>query len=173
LPTYIALLRGINVGGARKVPMGDLRELCGALGHADVRTYIQSGNVVFTAKSAPPARIRTALEKRIEENFGFEVTVLLRTAAELAALTKRNPYGLDAHVTFLEAPADAKKAKAIDPAPFVPDEFEIRGAEVFVRCRNGYGTTKINNTFFERKLATKATTRNWKTVTTLLEWSSD
>ena len=66
--------------------------------------------------------------------------MLLRTAAELAALTKRNPYGLDTHVTFLEAPADAKKARAIDPAPFAPDEFEIRGREVFVRCPNGYGT---------------------------------
>jgi uncharacterized protein (DUF1697 family) len=171
LPTYIALLRGINVGGARKVPMSDLREMFDTLGHTDVRTYIQSGNVVFAAKTAPPARVRAALERSIEKHFGFAVTVLLRTPAELAAVAKRNPYGVDAYVTFLEVAADAKKAKAIDPAPYLPDEFKIDRAEVFLRCPNGYGNTKINNTFFERKLATKATTRNWKTVATLLEWA--
>jgi uncharacterized protein (DUF1697 family) len=173
VPIFIALLRGINVGGARKVPMSDLREMFDTLGHSRVRTYIQSGNVVFTAKSAAPARLRAALEKSIAASFGFEVTVLLRTPAELATLAKRNPYGAEAYVTFLEAPADAKKVKAIDPAPYQPDEFKVQGAEIFLRCPNGYGNTKINNTFFERKLATKATTRNWKTVTTLLEWAKD
>jgi uncharacterized protein (DUF1697 family) len=172
LPTYVALLRGINVGGARKVPMSDLRELFGSLGHSKVRTYIQSGNVVFTAKSSPPSRIRAALERSVEKSFGFEVTVLLRTPAELGAVAKRNPYGADAYVTFLEAPADAKKVKAIDPAPYRPDEFKVQGTEVYLHCPNGYGNTKINNTFFERKLATRATTRNWKTVSTLLEWAN-
>jgi uncharacterized protein (DUF1697 family) len=171
VPTYVALLRGINVGGAHKVPMSDLRTLFETLGHADVRTYIQSGNVVFTAKAGTPARVRAALEKSVAGEFGFDVTVLLRTAPELAATMKRNPYGEDAYVTFLEEPADATKVKAIDPAPFAPDEFAVHGREVFVTCPNGYGRTKINNTFFERKLATKATTRNWRTVTTLYDWT--
>jgi uncharacterized protein (DUF1697 family) len=171
LPTYVALLRGINVAGARKVPMADLRGLFGALGYADVRTYIQSGNVVFNAPAGAPTRIRSAVEKAIEEAFGFDVTVLLRTAAEMKATAKQNPYGDDAYVTFLDDTPDAKRVKALDTAAFAPDEFAIYGRDVFVRCPNGYGRTKINNTFFERKLATKATTRNWRTVTTLLEWT--
>ncbi len=115
--------------------------------------------------------MRTALEREIERTFGFEVTVLLRTAAELAALPERNPYAGGAYVTFLDGSPDRKLAAALDPAPFAPDEFELHGREVFVRCPNGYGRTKINNMFFERRLATRATTRNWKTVTTLTEWA--
>jgi uncharacterized protein (DUF1697 family) len=171
MPRYVALLRGVNVSGSRKVPMSDLQKLFEALGHSDVRTYIQSGNVAFTAKAATPAPVRAAIEHSLETHFGFGVTVLLRTRAELAAIVKRNPYGDEAYVTFLEEPADTKRVKAIDPAPFAPDEFVVHGREVFLRCPNGYGRTKINNTFFERKLATKATTRNWRTVTTLYEWA--
>jgi uncharacterized protein (DUF1697 family) len=170
LPTYIALLRGVNVAGQRKVPMGDLRSLFATLGYTDVRTYIQSGNVVFTAKTGTPARIRSAIETALEHDIGFDVTVLLRTTAELAAVVKSNPYGADAYVTFLDGAPDKKLVAAIDAAQFAPDEFAVKGHEVFLHCPNGYGRTKINNTFFERKLATKATTRNWKTVTTLLDW---
>jgi uncharacterized protein (DUF1697 family) len=172
MPRFVALLRGINVGGARKVPMSSLRVLFESLGFTDVRTYIQSGNVEF-AGTGTAARVRTTIEKGIANEFGFDVTVLLRTRAELAAIVKRNPYGEDAYVTFLSEPADAKRVKAIDPAPFAPDEFVVHGREVFLRCPNGYGRTKINNTFFERKLATQATTRNWRTVTTMLEWASE
>ena len=171
MPAYVALLRGINVGGARKVPMSDLRALFATLGHTGVQTYIQSGNVVFGAKAGTPARVRSAIEKAIEAEFGFEVSVLLRTAADLAAVVKRNPYGADAYVTFLDDSAAPARVKAIDAKEYAPDEFVVQGREIFVRCPNGYGRTKLNNTFFERKLATTATTRNWKTVTTLLEWA--
>jgi len=172
LPAYVALLRGINVGSGRKVPMAELRALFATLGHTNTRTYIQSGNVVFTAKAAQPERVRTAIEDAVGNEFGFEVGVLLRTPAELASVVKRNPFGADAYVTFLDVVAPAKAVTAIDPAPFRPDEFAVSGREVFVRCPNGYGRTKINNAFFERKLATRATTRNWKTVTTLSEWAA-
>jgi uncharacterized protein (DUF1697 family) len=171
VPKYIALLRGVNVGG-RKVSMTDLRARFDTLGHTDVRTYIQSGNVVFTAQAGQPARVRAAIEAALANDFGFDITVLLRTPAELAQVVKRNPYGTDAYVTFLDGAADKTRRSAIDSAPFAPDEFKVHGQEVFVRCPNGYGRTKINNTFFERKLATKATTRNWNTVTTLLEWAT-
>jgi uncharacterized protein (DUF1697 family) len=170
LTVYAALLRGINVGTGRKVGMSELRALFGTLGHTDVRTYIQSGNVVFGA-TGTPARVRSALEREIERTFCFEVTVLLRTQADLAALDRRNPYGAAAYVTFLDGTPDRKLVAALDPAPFAPDAFEVHGREVFVHCPNGYGRTKINNAYFERKLATSATTRNWKTVTTLTEWA--
>jgi len=170
LSRFIALIRGVNVGG-RKVPMGELRTLFDELGHTDVRTYIQSGNVVFDAKGQP-ARVRSTIEQALQLAFGFEIAVLLRTPAELARVAKRNPFGSDAYVTFLEAAADRKLVGTIDPGTYLPDEFDVDGREVYVRCPNGYGRTKINNTFFERKLSTRATTRNWNTVMLLLEWAT-
>jgi uncharacterized protein (DUF1697 family) len=167
----IALLRGVNVGG-RKVPMAELREVFEDLGHGNVRTYIQSGNVVFDAKGSVQT-VRTALETAIDRAFSLDVTVLLRTPAELAKVVKTNPFGSDAYVTFLDGAPDRKLVAALDPAPFAPDEFRVVGQEVYVRCPNGYGRTKINNTYFEKKLATRATTRNWNTVETLLDWAND
>ena len=172
MPTYIALLRGVNVGTGRKVPMNELRALFDSLGHTDVRTYIQSGNVVFTAKGAAPARVRSAIEQGITRDFGLDVTVILRKRDDLAKVLERNPFGTEAYITFLTDLPDRKRVAALDPAPYSPDEFVVHGREVFVRCPNGYGRTKINNTFFERKLATRATTRNWKTVTTLHDWAA-
>jgi uncharacterized protein (DUF1697 family) len=166
----IALLRSVNVGG-RTVPMSRLRELFEQLGHANVRTYIQSGNVVFEAKG-PASGVRAALEHEIDATFGFDVTVLLRTPPELAKVVAQNPYDSDAYVTFLDGVPDRTRVTALDPAPFAPDDFRVIGQEVYVRCPNGYGRTKINNTFFEKKLATRATTRNWRTVETLLEWAA-
>jgi uncharacterized protein (DUF1697 family) len=171
VPTYVALLRGVNVGG-HKVPMTALRALFDELGHTDVRTYIQSGNVVFGAKTGTPARIRSTIQKDLLGEFGFDITVLLRTPAELAKVIKRNPFSKDPYVTFLDDAPARKLVQAIDPAPFAPDEFAVDGHEVFVRCPNGYGRTNINNTFFESKLATTATTRNIKTVATLHEWAT-
>jgi uncharacterized protein (DUF1697 family) len=166
----VALLRGVNVGG-RTVPMAGLREAFEQLGHTNVRTYIQSGNVVFDAKGSTP-EVRSALERAIDETFGLAVTVLLRTPAELAKVVAQNPYGPDAYVTFLEVVPDRHRVAALDPVAFAPDEFRVIGREVFLRCPNGYGRTKINNTFFEKKLAIRATTRNWRTVETLLEWAT-
>ena len=171
MPTYVALLRGVNVGG-RKLPMADLRATFDAIGHTDVRTYIQSGNVVFHAGGAPADKLRADIEAAIAHDSGLDVTVLMRTPAELTRVLKRNPYGADAYVTFLDDKPTAKQIAAVDPAPYAPDEFTVDGREIFLRCENGYGRTKINNSFFERKLATRATTRNWNTVQILHEWAT-
>ncbi len=170
MPTYIALLRGVNVGG-RKLAMADLRASFEAIGHTDVRTYIQSGNVVFGATGAKTT-VRTTIERAIHHDSGLDVTVLLRTPAELTSVVKRNPFGVDAYVTFLDTKPTPKQIGALDFKQFAPDEFAIDGREVFVRCPNGYGRTKINNAYFERKLATKATTRNWNTVLLLHDWAT-
>lgn len=159
------------MSGRNKIAMSDLRTGFETLGHTEVRTYIQSGNVVFAAKRGTAARLQSAIEKSIATNFELDVTVLVRTRAELAAVLERNPFGTEAYVTFLDAVPARARVAALDPAPYAPDEFTVHGREVFVRCPNGYGRTKINNAFFERKLAAKATTRNWKTVTTLYDWS--
>lgn len=172
MPTYVALLRGINVGGRRKIAMSHLRATFAALGYAEARTYLQSGNVVFTAKTGSVAKVRSAVELRLDHDYGFDVKVILRTRAELATTLKNNPYGADAYITFLDRAPDRARVKAIDATRYAPDEFAVHGREVFVRCPNGYGRTKINNTFFERALAADATTRNYKTVTTLYEWTA-
>jgi uncharacterized protein (DUF1697 family) len=169
--TYVALLRGVNVGG-RKVAMSELRAVFEELGYSDVRSYIQSGNVVFGAGGGTAARIRSTIESDLASEFGFDIAVLLRTPAELGRVVKHNPFGKDAYVTFLDKAPAAKLVAAIDPAPYAPDQFEVHGHEVYVRCPNGYGRTKINNTFFEKKLATRATTRNWNTVALLHEWAT-
>lgn len=164
----------MNVGG-RKVNMKRLKEVLGDLGLSDVATYVQSGNVVFRTQGAVEAR---PLEDAIEGEFGIDVTVVLRTAKEMAAVMKRNPYlaaGADRsrlYVTFL-ADKPAKGAlDGVDLATFAPDEFQLIGRELYLHYPNGYGRTKLSNDFFERRTKLRATTRNWNTVTKLVELSS-
>ena len=150
--------------------MADLRALMEELGHAEVASYVQSGNVVFTARGSASA-VAKALEGAISSSFGLDVRVLLRTKPQLSAVVKGNPFDADPktlHVMFLEAAPRAAAVKAIDPEPFAPDEFVVKGKEIYLHLPNGMGRTKINNSFFERKLNMAGTGRNWKTVTTLL-----
>ena len=173
--TYVAMLRGINVSGRNKIKMPDLQALFVGLGHGDVTTYIQSGNVVFTSSAKGAPALESAITARIARDFGLDVGVVLRTKAELAKVIAANPYvrgGADLsklHVTFLGAKPEAALVHALDGHTSPPDEFEVVGREVFLHCPGGYGNTKLNNAFWERKLKTSATTRNWNTVTKLLE----
>jgi len=172
----VALLRGINVGKTKRMAMADLRELMEDAGYDDVRTYVQSGNVVFRSDGAIEAK---PLEDAIEDQFGIDVTVILRTAKELATVVSRNPYlaadpDVDRsrlYVTFL-ADRPAKGAlDGIDLATFAPDGFQLIGRELYLHYPNGYGRTKLSNDFFERRTKLRATTRNWNTVTKLVELS--
>jgi uncharacterized protein (DUF1697 family) len=173
---YVAMLRGINVGGHAKVAMADLRHELADLGYDDVRTYIQSGNVLFRA-SGSAAALQSAIEERLEARFALSITVVLRTDAQLSAVVEHNPLvggGRDParlHVTFLASKPLAARMAGLDDATFSPDEFRIVGREVYLHCPQGYGNTKLNNTFFERKLGVASTTRTWKTVTTLSDMS--
>ena len=175
LGTYIALLRGINVSGHRPVKMDRLRELLDALGHTDVSTYLQSGNVVFHTQRRTPGELASTIGRRIAKDLGLDVAVIVRTKQELAKVVGGNPFatrGVDAahlHVTFLRERPTTAIVRAVEPASYLPDTFAIAGREVYLRCPNGYGRTKLNNAFFERTLGTTATTRNWKTVTALLD----
>jgi uncharacterized protein (DUF1697 family) len=171
LPTYVALLRAVNVGG-RRVSMADLRTLFTDLGAEDVVTYVQSGNVVFGSPKKP-GPLTNEVEQRIEKAFGIDVTVLLRTQAQLAKVLDANPFpdaepkGL--HVTFLADTPERKLVAGLDPERGAPDEFRVVGREVYLHCPNGYGRSKLTNAYFEKQLAVAATTRNWRTVTTLSE----
>jgi uncharacterized protein (DUF1697 family) len=172
VPTYVALLRGVNVGGSRKLPMKELAALLGSLGLEDVVTYIQSGNAVFRAPAGGRAELGRRIERAIEQAVGLDVTVVLRTPAELAKVLESNPFGADVaklHVVFLGARPTKAAAARLDPERSPPDEFRLVGAEIYVRFPGGSGRSKLSNDYFERTLGVRATMRNWRTVTKLLE----
>jgi uncharacterized protein (DUF1697 family) len=167
------MLRGINVGGKNKIKMADLEALFVGLGHADVITYIQSGNVVFKSPTKNASTLASVIEKRITRDFGLGVAIVLRTKAELGKVIAVNPFaGVDlakVHVTFLADKPEAALVRALDDHASPPDEFRIVGREVYVYCPSGYGNTRLNNAFWERRLKTSATARNWNTVTKLFQ----
>ena len=175
MPTYISLLRGINVSGQKKVPMAELREVYEALGFASVQTYIQSGNVIFQSEETKVAVLRDRLEEAIRQFFGFDVVVLLKTAEGLRQVVEHPLFSSRSetinylYITFLAARPDPARVAALSPPEPGGDEFQVVNREVYVFCPNGYGRTKLNTTFFERALKVHATTRNGKTTRKLLE----
>jgi uncharacterized protein (DUF1697 family) len=173
--THIALLRGINVGGKNKLPMKDLAALFRDAGCDRVQTYIQSGNVVFQATPALASRIPALIAKAISESFGYRVPVVTRTADKLREIARGNPFlrsGADPktlHVMFLmDVPAAAGVAE-LDPARSTPDEFLVRGREIYLHCPGGMARTKLTNQYFDSRLNTTSTARNWRTVLKLLD----
>lgn len=172
---HVALLRGINVGGNNLVPMKVLAEIFAGAGCKHVRTYIQSGNVIFEARSGGAAPIAKAVTAEIRNRFGIEVPVVVRTAEELRAAAAANPYpdagGPDdrLYVMFLADTPDAGAVRALDPNRSMPDEFAVREREIYLRLPNGAARTKLTNAYFDSKLKTVSTMRNWRTVLKLLE----
>src|SRR3954447_13201964 len=167
---HVALLRAVNVGG-RKLSMSDLRGLVADLGGTDVETYLQSGNVVFTA----PKSVAATLADAVSAHCGFDVRIFLRSGRDLASLNNGQPLaGPETawHVTFLATAANPAAVDAIDGTAYPPDEFAVVRREVYLRTPGGYGRTKLNNTFWERKLEVDATTRNWRTVRALAEMAA-
>lgn len=161
--------------GGKRVAMKDLKALVEGLGHQDVATYIQSGNVVFRAKSGGAKKLAGDIQKAITKEMGLEVTILLRSPDELRDVTAANPFpGVEdkLHVTFLDAEPDPSKVAAVDHDAYPPDAFEVKGREVYLHCPEGYGNSKLINSFWEKKLGVAATTRNWRTVNKLLEMAS-
>jgi uncharacterized protein (DUF1697 family) len=182
--TYILLLRGINVGGRNRLPMADLRALVAGLGHGDVRTHLQSGNVVCTGSGAAPV-VADRLSSAIRDELGLSVPVVARTGSEWSALMAAHVFTGDGstsdgstgdaadptgrHVTFLAAPPDRRRVDAFGArAPeFLPDRFAVVGADVFLCIPGRYSETRLQNALVERVLGQVATTRNWRTVTAL------
>jgi uncharacterized protein (DUF1697 family) len=174
VPTLIAMLRGINVSGHKIVKMERLRATFETLGFGNVRTYVQSGNIVFEAKAAAPTGIGETIVRRIERDFGFLVPVTVVTAQEMGRVFRENPFVKEAgadlsklHVTFLADTPSAAGLTKLGALPAGPDRFHCRSRCVYLHCPQGYGNTKLSNNAIERALAVTATTRNWKTVTTL------
>lgn len=174
---YVALLRGINVGGRNMLPMGVLVHMFADAGCAEVRSYIQSGNVLFAASRACAKRLETLIPEKVSERFGFRPVLVLRTADALARVVAANPFlgpGTDTrflHVGFLSDAPQPAKIKLLDANRSPPDRFEVRGQEIYLNLPNGMGRTKLSNAYFDAKLATASTFRNWRTVLKLVELS--
>ena len=174
MKTFISMLRGINVGGQNKILMTELKRLYEELNFTDVETYVQSGNVVFDAPDQAAAALAAAIEAEIEQKYGAKVAVFVRDAAEFRRILDSNPFlsGRNEdpsflHVTFLYRVPSAAQWGSLKAPESGRDEFFPGVQEVFLFCPNGYGRTKLSNTFFERKSGMPATTRNWNTVRAL------
>jgi uncharacterized protein (DUF1697 family) len=171
--TFVALLRGINVAGKNKLVMAKLRSLLSSLGFEDVVTYIQSGNVVFRSPDGDADQISATIEREIATVFGMDPAVLLRKPSELEEIVERNPYRnrtdlSKLHVVFLDRTPAASAPKALDPGRSPPDEFTLRGREIYLHLPNGAGRSKLTIDYFERRLGVRATARNWNTLLRLL-----
>jgi uncharacterized protein (DUF1697 family) len=175
MTTYVALLRGINVGGNNKVPMVDLRSMCLGLGYDNVETYIQSGNVVFDT-TASEASVTAALKAGLLSTFGLTLSVVVRSAAELVEIVERNPFPSEddrtkLHVTCFASPLAAAVVAKLDPALAPPDTFVLDGREMYLHLPGGMGTSKLA-VHIGQKLGKLGTTRNWNTVLKLMQMSS-
>lgn len=171
MPTAIALLRGINVGSTRSLPMELLRELCEGCGMRNPRTYIQSGNVVFEAAKKDMAKAAAALEDAIERDRGFRPSVIVRTLDELAAAIEANPFAARARdepskllVMFLKSKATAGASAALDGVKRGPEQLRLVGRELYIDFPNGIGKSKLALPAAEKALGVPATGRNWNTV---------
>lgn len=172
----IALIRGINVTGHRKLPMAELRELCSEIGLADSVTYIQSGNVLFRS-SAAEGSIERKIASAIADRYGYTVSVLVRDPDYLHRVVAANPFGEKdekfLHVTLLSGIPDEEAINELSAADYGQDGFVAGERAVYVHCPSGYGTTKLTNNFFEAKLGVSATTRNWRTMNKLIGLALD
>jgi uncharacterized protein (DUF1697 family) len=176
MTVFVALLRGVNVGGRQMVPMARLRTLLGDLGHADVRTYLQSGNALFCTERKDTDKIAAEIEQAVAREMGLPgIGCLVLGRQDLQRVIDENPLSEVATdparllVTFLSEPPAAEKLQAIDPDAYKPDVFVPGKQEVYVWYPDGMGNSKLTQAVFQKKLGSRiATSRNWNTVTALL-----
>ncbi len=174
--TYIAMLRGINVSGQKKIKMADLRAHLAELAFGNIRTYIQSGNIIFEHEETSASYLEDKIKQKILEKYGFEVPVLVKLSADFEHLLSHNPFLKDPaketkrmYVTFLAEEPQAEGLAKLQTVDYAPEEYILEGKEIYFFSPLGYGRAKMNNSFFEQKLKVAATTRNWRTINKLLE----
>jgi uncharacterized protein (DUF1697 family) len=180
MPVYIAMLRGINVGGNKRVTMDLLRSSFEGLGLQQVKTYIQSGNVVFSGAKSSPAALSKKIEKKIISEFGFSVAVICRTAEEILGTIEGNPFLNDPevdpeklHVAFLAEPAEPAALKKLADLTIAPDRSRGAGREVYFYFPNGVSQSSLWKHPLDRVLGVVTTMRNWRTVNTLHQMCMD
>ncbi len=171
----VAMLRAVNVGGRNRLPMARLQEVAARLGHLRVQTHLQSGNLVCWAAGEDLGGFGRGLRSGLSAEGLPDVPVLVRSADQMVELVRRSPLAKAAipqrfwHLTFLDSDPDPALVAAIDPSAGDPDRFWVSGREVYLGCPGGYGSTRLSNSFLERKLKVVGTTRNWATVLRLTE----
>ncbi len=172
MSNFVALLRGINVGGKHILPMAELRAVCQGLGWRDVVTYIQSGNVIFDA-GGPEASLAAALSGALEARLGFAVPVVVRRATSLRATLAANPFGAEGadrgFIALLSSAPSAERVDKLDPNRSPPDRLVVVGSDVFLDLPNGAARTKLTVDWLERQLGGVATIRNLRTLAALAE----
>ena len=180
MDTYIAMLRGINVSGQKKIKMADLVSHLNELNFEQVSTYIQSGNIVFKYQSTEKGRLEGMISAKILEKYKFEVPTIVRTPDEFMSVIDKNPFLKQSdkptdrqYITFLGSQPDEVNIEKLATYDYAPEEFILDGLDIYFYSPKGYGKAKMNNNFFENKLKVAATTRNWKTVNKLLEMASE
>lgn len=172
---FTALLRGINVSGQKQIKMAELKSLFEDLGFKDVETYIQSGNVIFSSKEKSIEKIEEKISSSLKKKFGFEAETIVVTSEEIESVLDKNPFLKrktdfeKLYVTFLSEIPNEEYLIKLEASDYSPEQFIIVGKIIYLSLPNGYGRTKLNNNFFEKKLNVSATTRNLKTVKALHE----
>ena len=174
----IVLLRGINIGARNRISMPELRKLLASTGFKDVRTYLQSGNVVLSSR-ASPERVARTCEQQIAGRFGLDISVVVRTRDELAAVVKRNPLGKVAvnpklyQVTFMSGELGRDVERKLAAAADKSEQFVVLGREVYAWHPNGAARSRLWSLLAGRGLGVTATARNWTTVTSVLALADD
>lgn len=176
LITYVAFLRGINVRGKRKVPMAELRAMCERLNLQNVKTYIQSGNIVFKSSMAQTNDIAILLHNEIQKHFNFNVPVIVKTVNELSQIIEKNPFVSQEDITanriyfvLLNSLPAIELLENLSEETFENEEYVVIDNCLYLKCALGYGKAKLNNNLIERKLKVLATTRNYRTMNKLQE----
>lgn len=176
---HIALLRGINVSGQKKIKMAELRVHMEDLGFGHVRTYIQSGNILLESDEFAEV-IEEMIAGKIQEVYGFEVPVMVKSPADLKAAIAENPFKEDPekdtkrfYLTFLAEEPAAEQVAHLATYDFPPEEYHLSGKVVHFYSPDSYGRAKMNNNFFEKKLKVRATTRNWRSTLKLIEMAEE
>ncbi|WP_299529585.1 DUF1697 domain-containing protein [Ulvibacterium sp.] len=180
MQTYIILLRGINVGGQKKIKMADLRMLLEKLGFQNITTYIQSGNIVLVAKDKTRKNVEDSIGDGIREYFGFEVPIFVKSKKDFERIITENPFkdkpaseGNRIYFVLLKNAPDQRHITTLEQETYKNQEFSITDTCVHLYCKNGYGNAKLENNLIERKLKVQATTRNLRTMLKLLEMAKD
>jgi len=176
MKTYIALLRGINVSGHKKIKMADLRTYLEELDFQDIQTYIQSGNIVFKSENSSLKNLELLIKNKIHEKYSFDVPVIVVTSAAIKSAIKNNPFEKDDTkdpkkfcVVFLQDKPLQENIEKLKEYDYSPEEYLLTNKIIYFYAANGAGNAKMTNNFFENKLKVKATSRNWRTTNKLLE----
>lgn len=176
MKTYISILRGINVSGHKIIKMEALRTSYENMGFSNVKTYVQSGNVIFSYEDIEIHKLEEQIFQQIKKDFGFDVPIIVLSVEKLEEIIKSNPLRKDKskeesfmHVTFLASKSETNNFDAIEEKKQDNEDIVFSNYAGYLYCPNGYGNTKLNNNFIESKLKVRATTRNWKTTNELFQ----